>query len=166
MHLLDSGKEWNEHAHKYMKCFMDSDWSMYLSTIALAEWCVKGSMDELPMNNLQLIPFTASHAQRAGEFTALALKHRNTPPVEGYRPLVKNDTKLFAQADLKLDITHYLTSDEKSSKEIYSRIQNAFPAPRFKFISLCLPPEQTLQMKPIQRSILDYLTELEADAGE
>lgn len=150
MHLLDHRKEWNEHAHQYMKCFMDSDWTMYLSTVAIAEWCVKGTMDQLPLNNLQILPFLASHAERAGEFAAIALQNRLEEV--GHRVLVKNDTKLFAQADVKSDITHYLSSDEKS-ENLFKRLNQSGKYPKFKFASLCLPIEKTL---PVRIAINPY----------
>lgn len=144
MHLLDPSKEWNAHAHAYMKCFMDSDWTMYLSTIAIAEWCVRGQLHQLPIENLQILPFGVNHAERAGTFAAIGLQSR--PNEVEQRVFVKNDTKLFAQADIKSDITHYLTSDDKSEK-LYKRIISTGQQPHFKFTPLCLPPEQTLPMR-------------------
>lgn len=144
MHLLDPGKQWNTRAHDYMNCFMESDWTMYLSTIAIAEWCVRGNLHQLPLENLQILPFGVNHAERAGIFTAIGLQGR--PDEMGQRVLVKNDTKLFAQADIKDDITHYLSSDEKS-ENLYKRIMSAGQQPKFKFASLCLPLEQTLPVR-------------------
>ena len=142
MHLLDSNKEWNQHARLYMQFFMNNSWKMYLSTIVIAEWCVRGSIDELPLANLEIVPFNVSHGTRAGDFTRVALVNRqgNSP---GERTIVKNDTKLFAQADLTKGVTHYLTSDDKSKDEMYDRVAGMSPPPSFKFISLCLPPEDT-----------------------
>ncbi|MVN78947.1 hypothetical protein GO988_21670 [Hymenobacter sp. HMF4947] len=150
MHLLDPNKEWHHHAHEYMKCFMDSDWTMYLSTIAIAEWCVKGQMHQLPLQNLQILPFAVSHAERAGAFTAVALQNRPSEPNQ--RALVKNDTKLFAQADEKNDITYYLSSDNKSEKLFQQIIRSGYQ-PRFRFASLCLPIEQTLPVRPAIRGL-------------
>lgn len=144
IHLLDSNKEWNAHAHQYMKCFMDSDWTMYLSSIAVAEWCVKGNIHQLPLQNLQILPFIVSHAEQAGDYAAVTMQGR--PDENGQRLLVKNDTKLFAQADVKNDITHYLSSDAKS-ENLFNRLIQSGRQPRFKFTSLCLPPVQTLPVR-------------------
>lgn len=150
LHLLDPSKQWNGHAHEYMKCFMDSDWTMYLSTIAIAEWCVKGQIHQLPLQNLQILPFAVSHAERAGVFTSIALQNRPNEPNQ--RTLVKNDTKLFAQADEKTDITYYLSSDDRSEK-LFQQITRSGYQPRFRFASLCMPPEKTLPMRFTTRDL-------------
>lgn len=152
MHLLDPDKQWYQQAHSYMRCFMESNWTMYLSTIALAEWCVRGNMHQLPLENLQILPFAVSHAERAGIFTSIALQNRSNE--SGQRTLVKNDTKLFAQADEKKDITHYLFSDEKSEK-LFQQIVRSGYQPRFRFTSLCLPIEQTLPVRPVTRGLFN-----------
>jgi len=40
----------------------DNNIILEVSTISIAEYCVRGSLDELPLMNVQIIPFNLDHA--------------------------------------------------------------------------------------------------------
>ena len=44
------------------------------STISIAEYCVGGDIQELPLKNLQIVPFNIDHAKKTGEFAKLVFK--------------------------------------------------------------------------------------------
>lgn len=143
LHFLKPQAPLQQHADRYFRYFLQHNWPMYLSTVVIAEYCVKGQLDELPLLNLRLLPFTVPHAVRAGELRARVIGADRlliVPDVE--RTQIPNDTKLFAQADQEHTITHYLSADDKSRK-VFNLLDQAPPRPRFQFVSLATPPEAT-----------------------
>jgi len=88
-----------------------------ISTISIAEYCVGGSIDELPLKNLQILPFNIDHSKRTGEIARILFDERRKGEVNfKERNLIPNDTKLFAQADNEKNIFYFLTSDTESIK--------------------------------------------------
>ncbi|MFD1002122.1 hypothetical protein ACFQ21_22545 [Ohtaekwangia kribbensis] len=111
---------------------------MIVSTISVAEYCVGGSTSELPLRNLQVLPFNLNHAQRAGDFAKYIFSQRHSGNIYlNDRKIIPNDTKLFAQADTERNVKYYLSSDLES-KKIYDRIKLT-QQPRFTFIDLHIP---------------------------
>lgn len=93
----------HENAKEYFKYFLSNKVTLKCSTISIAEYCVKGKYTELPLRNLQILPFNFNHAVRAGELMAI-LKSKKTAPITLERAVVINDIKLFAQADCEKEI--------------------------------------------------------------
>ncbi len=120
-------------ADGYYRYFIEQDIPMYISTISIAEYCVGGVVDELPLRNLQIIPFNLSHAKRTGEFARIVFKHKGKIKISE-RNIIPNDTKLFATADVEPNISYYLSSDTESHK-IYSLLKE-LDRPKFQFIDL------------------------------
>lgn len=111
---------------------------MKIPTISIAEYCVGGNINELPLRNMQIIPFNLEHSTRTGEFARIAfLAKRNGNVKLSTRNLIPNDTKLFAQADIEKSITFYLSSDKESQK-IYEILKNEV-MPKFQFLDLNIP---------------------------
>jgi|GEM_PF-2215663 len=54
----------------------------YVSTVALAEYAVRDKIEHLPIRYLRVLPSNIDYVQRAGEFTAAAMKVRNQLPTE------------------------------------------------------------------------------------
>jgi len=44
-------------ADGYFRYFLQKEYSMMISTISIAEYCVRGEVLELPLRNLQVVPF-------------------------------------------------------------------------------------------------------------
>lgn len=102
-------------ADGYFRYFLDRDISMFISTISVAEFCVGGSVDQLPLKNLKILPFNLEHSKRAGVFAGILFQERvKSKIVVAERILIPNDAKLFAQADTEANINYYLTSDSRS----------------------------------------------------
>lgn len=104
-----------------------------ISTISIAEYCVGGEVSELPLRNLQIIPFNLDHAKRSGEFAKIIFQNRKSLSLSN-RNIIPNDTKLFAQADVEKSVEFYLSSDSESHK-IYTLLSQT-TNPKFQFIDL------------------------------
>ena len=113
---------------------------MFISTISIAEYCVGGDINELPLKNLQIIPFNLDHSKRTGEFAKLVFQNKNKLQVRE-RNLIPNDTKLFATADVEKSVAFYLSSDTESRK-IYRLLKEQLNL-KFQFIDLSIPFGET-----------------------
>jgi hypothetical protein len=107
-------------AKTYFKYFLEKEIEMYCSTISIAEYCVKGSVDELPLKDVRVLPFNFFHAIVAGKFAEIAYSQRESKQLPN-RTIILNDIKLFAQAHYESNISHFITSDGECSK-IYNAI--------------------------------------------
>lgn len=116
--------------------------SLYISTISVAEFCAGGTITQLPMRDLRVLPFNLTHAIIAGKFAGLVHKGRSGGSLDVARILVPNDTKLFAQAEVQPDIQYYLTSDTSSAR-IYNFLKTATPL-SFHFLDLSNSPRLPL----------------------
>jgi hypothetical protein len=108
-----------QNAKDYYQYAIKNNFSMVISTISIAEYCVKGNIDELPMRNLKVLPFNIEHSIRTGEFARILFEGRNKEQIElKERKIIPNDSKLFAQADTNENIEYFFTSDVESLKAI------------------------------------------------
>lgn len=55
--LLKPDDPLHPNARAWLKELLDRKVPMHLSTIVIAEWCVKGNFDELPVRNLRVLPY-------------------------------------------------------------------------------------------------------------
>jgi hypothetical protein len=131
-----------KNADAYFRYFLQKEISMMISTISIAEYCVGGDVHELPLRNLQIVPFNLDHSKRTGEFAKIAFNAKRKGKIDvSDRNIIPNDTKLFAQADCEKSIEFYLSSDNESFK-IYNFLKKE-TAPRFQFIDLNTPYNET-----------------------
>lgn len=137
--LNDSDPLFNN-ADGYFRYFLQKEIIMMISTISIAEYCVGGDVHELPLKNLQIVPFNLDHSKRTGEFAKIIFQNKGILKLND-RNIIPNDTKLFAQADIEKTIEFYLSSDSKSFK-IYNLIKQ-HTNPKFQFIDLNTPYNQT-----------------------
>lgn len=129
-----------KNADGYFRHFLQEDMPMMISTISIAEYCIGGDIHELPLKNLQILPFNLDHAKRTGEFAKIVFQNKNKLKLKE-RNIIPNDTKLFAQADTELIINSYLSSDSESFK-IYNLLRKE-SNPKFQFIDLSTPHSET-----------------------
>lgn len=117
--LLNNDDPLHKNALGYYKYFLEHDIILKVSTIAIAEYCVRGQFEELPLRDIQITPFNLDHAKRAGEF-ANVLFNENSVAKEKLTPraIIPNDSKLFAQADIDKNISHFVTSDALSQRAL------------------------------------------------
>lgn len=104
-----------KNADKYYQYFLQKEIKLFISTISIAEYCVGGTVDQLPLKNLIVLPFNIKHAEKAGEFGRILYEARKYRKLEvDERPIIINDAKLFAQAQVDERIDYYTTSDKRS----------------------------------------------------
>lgn len=139
--LLNPEDQLHGNARDYYRYFLENDVKMKISTISIAEYCVRGDITDLPLRNLIILPFNYDHGQKAGAFARAVFEIKNRDSID-IRPrvLIPNDSKLFAQADVEETIGAYVTADVESSK-IYAILKKHCGA-RFDFIDINTPVTQ------------------------
>ena len=131
-----------ENANGYYKYLLNEKFDLVISTISIAEYCSGGDISELPLRNLQILPFNLNHGKRTGELARVAFRARRDKALHlKERLLIPNDTKLFSQADSEQYIQYYLSSDLES-KKVYDAI-NASLKLHFTFIDLNIKHTET-----------------------
>lgn len=119
--LLNPADNLHQNSKDYFKHFLQKEIEMYCSTISIAEYCVRGHVDELPLREVRILPFNFFHATQAGKFAEIAYAQRANKQMPN-RAIILNDIKLFAQANSEAGITHFVTSDAECRK-IYNAIK-------------------------------------------
>lgn len=118
LRLLNENDPLCKNAEGYYRYFLEKEIPMMISTIATGEFCVKGNLDELPMKDLQILPYNLSHSLVAGNFAKILFYQRNSGNLDVNRVIIPNDVKMFAQADREDKIGYYVTSDRASGDMI------------------------------------------------
>lgn len=113
--LLNDDNSLNANAEGYYKYFLENNIAMVVSTIAIAEYCVRGSYSDLPLKNIQVLPFNFTHALKTGEFAKVVFENKDKIKSKD-RNIIPNDTKLFAQAEYENSINYIISSDLESQK--------------------------------------------------
>lgn len=94
-----------------------------------------GKLEDLPLKNLQILPFNLKDAERTGQFANVIFKENKVKAEKlTPRPIIPNDSKLFAQADLDISISHFITSDKRSKQTL--KLLKKGAAPKFSIISI------------------------------
>ncbi|MCF8302734.1 MAG: hypothetical protein K9I94_05605 [Bacteroidales bacterium] len=147
--LLNDEDNLHQNARGYFKFFLDQETIMKVSTISIAEYCVKGSIEDLPLMNVQIVPFNLDHAKKAGEFANIIFEEKQLS-AEDLKPraIIPNDSKLFAQADTDRSITHFVTSDSRSEGTL--KLLKKKIKPRFEIIDINNPYNQVFGVLDIK----------------
>lgn len=140
LRFLDESSPLFKNADGYFRYFLEQEISMLISTISIAEYCVGGDIQELPLKNLQILPFNLDHAKRTGEFARIVCLNKAKLKLQE-RNIIPNDTKLFAQADCEKHVEFYLSSDTESFK-IYKLLKQE-TLPKFQFLDLSISHTQS-----------------------
>jgi hypothetical protein len=129
-----------KNADGYFRYFIKEEIKMMISTISIAEYCVGGDIHELPLRNLQIVPFNLDHSKRTGEFARIVFQNKGKLKLNE-RNIIPNDTKLFSQADCEKSVEFYLSSDTESLK-IYNLLTSEANT-KFQFIDLKVSHHET-----------------------
>lgn len=139
--LLNDVDPLHNNAKEYFRCFLENSIQTKISTISIAEYCVKGNIEELPLRNLQIVPFNLDHAKRAGVFAEVMFTQKNITAIQlTPRAIIPNDAKLFAQADCDSSTSHFITSDRRS-QDTFSLLLRSVK-PRFDIIDINRPANE------------------------
>lgn len=146
--LLTKSDTLHASARGYFQYFIDEDCTMKISTISVAEYCVRGERTDLPFKHLEIVPFNIDHAEQTGLFADILFKDKKIKKDKLLpRPLIPNDSKLFAQAHLDPDIEHYVTSDVRSERTI-DTLKQATKV-HFNFVNIETPYHETFGELPL-----------------
>lgn len=140
--LLNDEDSLHVNAKGYFRYFLENEITLKVSTISIAEYCVRGKIDELPLRNIQIIPFNLEHAQKTGKFAEIIFEENKINKEKiSPRAIIPNDSKLFAQADLDKSITYFVTSDIRSAYT-FSALKKQI-IPKFQIIDISIPFNET-----------------------
>ena len=116
--LLKEDDPLHASAKAYFQYFLEKNYLLYVSTVAIAEYCVHGQLDQLPFECVRVSPFNLDHAETAGNYARTLYKAKDKGQyAPDQRLIIPNDTKIFAQAS-SLGALYFVTSDTKSSRAI------------------------------------------------
>ena len=74
--LLNDNDLLHSNTLEYYKYFLEKQFILKCSTISISEYCVKGQLEELPLKDIQIVPFNINHAQKAGEFARIIFENK------------------------------------------------------------------------------------------
>jgi len=138
--LLLSSEALHQQATSYYKYFLEQEIPLFISTISIAEYCVQGSIHELPLQQVQVLPFNLRDAENAGQLMNLLLTRKQLLQALG-RKVVINDVKLHAQANVSAKIDAFVTADSEGRK-MYNAIHAQHPL-HFIYIDIQTPYTET-----------------------
>ena len=126
----------NEPLHRValdlFKDYVSSGVTCMVSTVALAEYGVKGELRYLPTKYLQFLPFQYHHAEVAAMFMRRIIQVKQERGAEiKPRVIIPNDTKMFAQASAETDIFAFVSADAEA-KKVYELLED----PGFEFVNI------------------------------
>ena len=140
--LLNDEDPLHKNAKGYFKYFLENEIILKVSTITIAEYCVIGKLEDLPLRNIQIVPFNLDHAERTGLFAKIIFTENKTAKEKlTPRAIIPNDSKLFSQADLDKTTTHFVTSDIRSKNTLNTLKKGTNP--NFDIIEISTPYNQT-----------------------
>jgi len=133
--LLNDEDTLHQYAYNFFKGFLEEGITMQISTIAIAEYCVRGKIEQLPLARALPLPFTVSHAKRAGELARIVFDKKKVQACDiAQRNIIPNDTKMFAQADMMPGESYFVSADSEARK-VYEMI-NSVEKVNFDFIDI------------------------------
>ena len=133
--FMDETSDLNKNATEYYKYFLENDFELCISTIALAENLTYSSIEEFPFKDVKIIPYNIDHAKKTGLFAKYLFEEKhNKSMVINPRNIIPNDTKLFSQAEIIPGLEYFISSDTES-KKIYKKLLTKFGL-KYKFIDI------------------------------
>ncbi len=143
--LLNEEDDLHQNALDYYRYFTDQGIRLKFSTISIAEYCVRGELDDLPLRMLEIIPFNADHAVRAGQLGKVAFEKKGSLNLSN-RLIIPNDIKLFSQADIDPNVSHFVSSDQELIK-LHQLLKTETDV-RFEIINIRQPHHEVFGVLP------------------
>ena len=113
--LADKSRSSHSAAVDYYRYFLEHNIEMLLPTVVVAEFCIRQSLDVLPMRNFRVLPFNLADAIQCAELNAPA--SRADAGQAGQRDAVKDDFKIMAHA--KTEGASLLATDDAETLGAY-----------------------------------------------
>ncbi|MBQ7280271.1 MAG: hypothetical protein IJR13_06090 [Bacteroidales bacterium] len=147
--LLNSDDTLHASAVSYFKYFIEHNIICKISTIAIAEYCVKGSIHDLPFEHLQIVPFNITDAEEAGKLCRIVFdEKKKRGSAFQQRAVIPNDTKMFAQANVLEDVKFFVSSDSEA-KKIWSILKDSEKQTCFDYLDIHRPYTETFGILPL-----------------
>lgn len=143
--LLNPNDPLHSNTLSFYRHFLQSDNKLKCSTISVAEYCVRGKSEELPLKNIEILPFNFLHAEKAGQFANAVYANKNALDLST-RLIIPNDTNLFAQAEVEKEINYFATADKECIK-VFDFL-NGHLSLNFKIINIREPYHTELGILP------------------
>ncbi len=142
LRLLDAHDTLHKNALEYFEYMLDNNFELYISTIAIAEFCVRDTLKHLPLNNLRVLPFNIFHAEEAGYIYRLIRDNKEKQGAERLkREVVQNDSKQFGQM-VSEKFNWYVSSDSEAQK-VYSIFKDLVTH-QFQYVDINKPCNEFL----------------------
>ena len=122
IYLADEQSHFHERAVEFFDLCEEEGVPLFISTICIAEYLVKGQLSDLPLDFAEVIPFNMEHAEKAGTFARVLFDKSSVST--GKKQLIWNDLLILAQAAWEKAISHFVTSDKRCIKN-YEQLKNA-----------------------------------------
>ncbi len=116
--LADPARPNHATALRYLREALAQGAPLYLSAIVASEFQVKQAVTDLPLRNLQVLPFNIDHAMTAGNLMRVLQRDLGDD-----RAAVKDDVKLLAQMVCE-SISHVLTEDQNTLAKYLGRLND------------------------------------------
>lgn len=141
--LLNIHDSLHDNALGYFRYFLEEGYVLKVSTIAIAEYCTRGNISELPLRDVLVLPFNYDHAVKAGKMMAEVYREKARRGAQiTPRAVIPNDTKMFAQAEIDPEINCYATSDRECLK-VFDILNGAVGGKlSFRMIDITIPYHQ------------------------
>ena len=110
IYLLHQNNPLHTQVKAYFQYFLEQKFEIWISTVSIAEYGVRGSIEDLPILKMKILNFEFSHAKRAAEIAKYLFSLKKNGEIDFSRLIIQNDTKLFAQADAE-NFDFFATAD-------------------------------------------------------
>lgn len=154
INMIDPSKPFHKNANDYFEVFLVNQVELYTSTIVIAEYCVKGSIEDLPLENIKLMSFDYKSSIETGKIAKFIFQNKKTLDLN-QRNIIPNDTKLISQANV-LNVDCFVSNDTGCEK-IHSLLKrnNEIDFEFFNISQTCSQYFGALPNIPIKDLILD-----------
>ncbi len=140
--LMDANDPLHDNAKGYYEYMMTHGFELYVSTIAISEFCVRNPLDHLPLRNVKVLPFNVFHAQEAGNVYKLVRDEKERRGAEKLkREVVQNDSKQFGQA--VDEVFDWYVSSDSEAKKVYDIFKDVV-SHQFQYVDIHKPCREFL----------------------
>lgn len=106
--LLDAQRSNHNIAKQYFKYFLENKFLLFVSAISISEYCIKGDIEELPLNYITILPFNLEDAILSKKVNFLRADRTSAD-----RDSIKDDFKIIGQAENRR--CDFIITDDKNS---------------------------------------------------
>ena len=117
--LLDEQRNNHNIAKQYFEYFITNKFLLFVSAISISEYCIKGNIDELPLDYITTLPFNLEDAVLSKDINFL-----NANRTSADRDSIKDDFKIIGQAENR-HCDFIITDDKNSLYKFVKELRNS-----------------------------------------